>query len=179
MAESLSLDYRHKLAMSKEEVGKLKAAVYLRIRNRIECQCRIDRNIKRMEGKSKGESTTQINTTNSDGITTEYTSKEPIEKIIANGNDQNSHQCEGRSQLLIQQFILDLGEHGERPFTDRVLDGTYVMLEGTSTAISDFLHACKSHVNIGDVPIDQDIRHRYLETKILWNIQRESTCTYH
>ena len=55
-----------------------------------------------MEGKSQGVSTTQINTTSPDGITTEYTSKEPIEKIIANGNDENSPQCDGRMQLLTQ-----------------------------------------------------------------------------
>ena len=126
MAEKFSLEYRHKLALAKEEAGEIKVAVYLRNRNSIEGQRRISRNIKRMEGKSRGGSTTQINTTNTDGVTTEYTSKEPIEKIIAKGNDENSHQCEGRSQLLTHQFISDLGHHGEGKFTNKVLDGTYV-----------------------------------------------------
>ena len=63
MAESLSLEYIHKLAMAKEEAGELNAAVYLRNRNRIESQRRIVRYVKRMEGKSKGGRTTQINTT--------------------------------------------------------------------------------------------------------------------
>ena len=66
MAEILSLEYRNKLVLVKEEAGEIEAAVYLRNRNRIEDQHRIARNIKRMEGKSKGGSTTHINTTNSD-----------------------------------------------------------------------------------------------------------------
>ena len=40
-----------RLANAKEEAGEMKAAVYLRNRNRIENQRRIARNIKRMEGK--------------------------------------------------------------------------------------------------------------------------------
>ena len=114
-----------------------------------------------MEGKPKRDGTTQINTTNSDGITIEYISKEPIEKIVAIGNDQNSHHCEGGSELLISEFISDLGEHGEGSLTHKVLDGTYVMPDGTSTATRDFLLACKSHINAGDVPINEDIRHIY------------------
>ena len=132
-----------------------------------------------MEGKSRGGSTTQINTTNTDGVTTEYTSKEPIEKIIAKGNDENSHQCEGRSQLLTHQFISDLGHHGEGKFTNKVLDGTYVLPDNTSPATRDFLHACQSHADIATVQPDHDIRSRYWATKNLWNKRRESTCTYH
>ena len=43
------------------------------------------------------------------------------------GNGQNSHQCEGGSQLLTPEFILDLGEYGEEPLTHNALDRTYVM----------------------------------------------------
>lgn len=38
MAESLSLEYRTKLALSKEEAGEVKAATYIRSLNRIEGQ---------------------------------------------------------------------------------------------------------------------------------------------
>ena len=58
-----------------------------------------------MEGKAKGGSTTQITTTNSDGIVTEYTQKVPIERVIAKSNDINSHQTEGGSQLLTLSLI--------------------------------------------------------------------------
>lgn len=44
--------------MAKEEVGEMEAVVYLHNRNRIEGQRRVARNIKRMEEKSKGGSTT-------------------------------------------------------------------------------------------------------------------------
>ena len=49
MAESLSLEFRKRLTMAKEEAGEMADAVYLRNRNRIEGQRRVARNIKRME----------------------------------------------------------------------------------------------------------------------------------
>ena len=178
MAESLSLEFRTRLAMAKEEAGEVKAAVYLRNRNRIEGQRRVARNIKRMEGKAKGGSTTQITTTNSDGIVTEYTQKVPIERVIANSNDINSHQTEGGSQLLTPTFITELGSHGEGPLVTNVLNGTYIPPEGSSLATRDFLSACKAHDNINELPATPDICGRYHDTKKLWKLRRESTCTY-
>ena len=43
MAESLSLEYRTRLANAKEEVGEMEAATYLRNRNRIEYQRKVAR----------------------------------------------------------------------------------------------------------------------------------------
>ena len=51
MAEDLSLEYKTKLETTKEEAGELKASVFLRNQHRLEEQRRVDRNIKRMEGK--------------------------------------------------------------------------------------------------------------------------------
>ena len=53
MAESLSLQYRSQLAMSKEEVGELNDAVFLRNFNHIEVQRRLFQNIRHTEGQIK------------------------------------------------------------------------------------------------------------------------------
>ena len=51
MAVSLSLEYRTKLALAKEEAGEVKAAEYIRSLNRIEAQRKLYQNIRVMEGK--------------------------------------------------------------------------------------------------------------------------------
>ena len=80
MAESLSLEYQTRLALSKEEGGELKETVYLRNINRIEGQRMYFRNISRMEGKVKGGSTSQVTVTSSSGITIEYTGEEKLRR---------------------------------------------------------------------------------------------------
>ena len=59
MAESLSVEYRQRLALAKEQAGEIKAATCLRNLNRIEAQRRIHRNIRVMEQKYKGGSTSK------------------------------------------------------------------------------------------------------------------------
>ena len=63
MADSLSLEYRTKLAMAKEEVGEGKAAVYIRSLNIIEAQRKLFQNIRIMEKKIKGGLTTKVTVT--------------------------------------------------------------------------------------------------------------------
>ena len=46
MTESLSIEYRHRLSIAKEEAVEIKAAAYLRNLNRVEAQRRIHRNIR-------------------------------------------------------------------------------------------------------------------------------------
>ena len=41
-----------------------------------------------------------------------------------------------------------------------------------------FLSACRTHENINDVTTNLGICEKYHETKKLWNLRRESTCTY-
>ena len=60
MADELSTDFRTKLAESKEEIGEMKAAVYLRNQTRIEEQRRVARNVIRIVGKTKGGGTTKV-----------------------------------------------------------------------------------------------------------------------
>ena len=51
MADSLSQEYRTKLALAKEEAGEVMAATYLRSRNHIERQRKLFQNIKLMGKK--------------------------------------------------------------------------------------------------------------------------------
>lgn len=80
IAESLSYEYRAELALAKEEAGEMKVVTFLHIANKIESQRRIYRNIRHMEGKVKGGSTSNITAVTSEGHTVEYISKTDIEK---------------------------------------------------------------------------------------------------
>ena len=71
MVEDLSLEYRARLAIVKEEAGKIKAAKFLRNQNRVEEQRQVARNMRYMEGKVKGGSITQVNIVDKDGTNTE------------------------------------------------------------------------------------------------------------
>ena len=53
MAISLSLEYRTRLAIAKEEAGEVKAATYIRSLNQIEAVRRLYQNIRVMEKKLK------------------------------------------------------------------------------------------------------------------------------
>ena len=75
MAVSLSLEYRTKLAIAKEEVGEVKAAEYIRSLNRIEDQRKLFQNIRVMGKKIKGGSTSKVTITSEDGSIQEYTGK--------------------------------------------------------------------------------------------------------
>ena len=121
-AESLSLEYRTQLALAKEEAGEVKAATYIRNLNHIEAQRRLFRNIRHMEGKSKGGCTSKvIKQVGLDQI--EFTKKEDIERLCAETNELKYHQIEGGgSQLLLPQFINDLGSHGESKGMKQVID---------------------------------------------------------
>lgn len=125
MANDLSLEYRMKLALVKEEAGEIKAAVFLRNQNRIEDQRRFARNVRRMEGKMKGGNTTKINIDDKNGNTIELTNRVDIDKVMARENEKMGHQTEGGSQLLTKDYIECLGNHGEGTHVNTVLDGTF------------------------------------------------------
>ena len=75
MAVSLSLEYRTKLAIAKEEAGEVKAAEYIRSLNRIEEQRELFQNIRVMEKKVNSGSTSKVTITSEDGSIQECTGK--------------------------------------------------------------------------------------------------------
>ena len=70
----------------------MKAATFLCTANHIESQRRMYRNIRHMEGKVKGGSTSKITAVSTEGNTVEYTFKKEIEKIIVQENEATDHQ---------------------------------------------------------------------------------------
>ena len=127
IAESLSYEYRTELALAKEEAGEMKAATFLRIANNIESQRRMYRNIRHMEGKVKGGCTSRLTAITPEGHNVEYTSKKEIEKILVQENELTDHQTEGGSQLLLPEFIADVGHYGEGPKINEILSGEYTL----------------------------------------------------
>ena len=167
------------MALAKEEAGEIKAASYLRNMNHVEAQRRLFRNIRHMEGKTKGGSTSKV-TTKIEGRDVEVTNKVDIEKLCATENERKYHQTEtGNSELLSQEFIQDLGHHGEGPQIQRVLQGTYVPPENTTQDTKDFLNTCKLDQSNDRLDTNDDIIKRYKSHIAAWKIRKESTCTHH
>ena len=177
--ESLSLEYRTQLAVAKEEAGEVKAATFLKNQNFIESQRRLFRNIRHMECKVKGMSTSKVTVHSEEGIQ-EYTSKEDIEHLCAQENERKWHQCENSgSQFLQTPFIHDLGHHGEGQRIGDVLNGTYTPPAFSSPETVDYLTACRISPEAKELERKQnDIMTRYLDFKRSWAIRKESTCTH-
>ena len=87
MAHSLSLEFRPRLSLAKEDDDKMKAAVYLCNRALVEDQQCMFRNIRILENKLKGGSTPIVKVNNSDGVLNEYTTKSCIYTSITNWNE--------------------------------------------------------------------------------------------
>ena len=113
MAVSLSLEYRTRLALAKEEAGGINAATYIRSLNRIEAQRKLYQNIKVMKKKIKGGSTNKVSVTSEHGVAQEITGKEKMEEVIAESNESQWHMTEGGSQLHHKEFTNKLGTFGE------------------------------------------------------------------
>ena len=60
-------------------------------------QRRLFRDIRTMENKIRGGSTTQVTITNKQGKAVEYTERKDIEKLIAKSTENKWHQIEGDS----------------------------------------------------------------------------------
>ena len=113
--------------------------------NNTEAVRRLYRNIRHMEGKIKGRSTYKV-TKKINGLEYEYTNRHNIENFCAQENEKKHHLTEnGNSQLLNDDFIKDLGLHGEGPEVSSVMKGTYIPPISATEATSDFLAACKAH----------------------------------
>ena len=178
MAAELSLEYRIKLAMVKEEAGELKAAVFLRNHIWIEEQDRVVRNIRRMEGKMKGISTTKVTIVDEYSNSAKLINRSDIDLAMANGKEKLVHQKEGGSQLLTTVFVESLGLHGEGPIYESVLQVTYIFPPDTTEGTRDYITAYTYNPEVNSVLKKESIAARYVNTKKLWEIWKENTCTY-
>ena len=110
--------------------------------NSLEGIRRLFRNIRRMEKKVRGGCTSKV-ITKVNGVEHEHTDRTTIDKVCAAENQRKYHLPEtGTSQFLEDEFIQDLGHHGEGPEIDNVLNGTYILPENSTQATTYFLEAC-------------------------------------
>ena len=70
-----------------------------------------------------------------------------------------------------------LGEYGEGPEVENVMNGTFVPPADTSTATKDFLSACTKHKGAGLLSREQNTVGRYRTNKRSWKVRRETTST--
>ena len=70
-----------------------------------------------------------------------------------------------------------LGEYGEGPEVEKVLNGTFAPPPSTSMATKDFLSACKKHEGAGLLSREQNAVSRYITNKRSWSVRREATST--
>ena len=177
-AENLSIEYRTQLAMAKEAAGEGDAANFLRSMNNLEKTRRIFKNIRRMEKKGRGGCTSKV-TSKINGIEREFTDRTAIDQVCAEENQRKYHLPEtGTSQFLEEQFIKDLGHHGEGPEIDNVLKGTYIPPVHTTTATQDYLSACTTPLSTLQLAKHPPIQDRYKIHTLSWKCRKEKTTTY-
>ena len=176
IAEQLSLEYRYKLAQAREEAGLGTAASYIRSRNSIETQRRTFRNIRHIEKRMKGASTTHVDVTQPDGSIQEITQQAQMERAMLQENPRKYHQCEtGDSSAFLTQTFIDLfGYHGEGPATLEVLQGTFIPPEDTDEDTKAFLEACKQ---VNQPPTQQSVAARYINMRKSWASRKEKTAS--
>ena len=178
-APAESLEYRNQLAAAKEKAGNLTAANHLRSMNEKEELRKLFRTIKIIEGKCNAGTTAKVQIINEEGLIESFTLQKEVEKVIANVNESKYHQTEGGSQLLSQEFIKDIGNYGEGPEVDNILQGTYIPPANTSQATKDFLTECKLPTcQAGEALPNSDPVKRFKDFVHSWKIRRESTMTY-
>ena len=106
--------------------------------NSIEAQRRLFRNIRTMENKIRGGSTTQVTITIKRGGDIKYTETKDIKRRIAKSTENKRHQKEGSSELIKEDLMSKLGNYGEEPDVHKLLNGTFISPEGTVDATKDF-----------------------------------------
>jgi hypothetical protein len=139
--------------------------------NRIEAQHQLFRNIRYMEEKLSAGSTTQVTVTSPDGLTTELTQRDEVEKAVMAENERKFHQTEGGSQLLSDRFVRDIGKFGNGPSVANILEGTYDHPPEATEATKDFLNACQRPINLVEWPTESVV-FRYWNLVKAWKTRK-------
>ena len=84
----------------------------------------------------------------------------------------------GGGQLLEKEFRDKLGDYGEDPEVNKVLNGTLVSPDSATVSTKDCLQAYQQHENIHLLTHDTDIVNRYKNNLISWKKRSESIATY-
>ena len=176
IAESLSIEYRTRLAQAKEAENDIPAATHLPNMNKAEAQRCLFRTIKVVEQKLSSGSTSRVIVTTANGGQKELTTKAEIEAAIIEENEKKYHQTEGTSQITSPLLLPLLGKHGEGPAIDQILNGTFNPPPGISQSTIDFLHKCKLPDNAPPITTP-DIGRRYVSHVKSWRVRKEKTAS--
>lgn len=133
------VSHRLSLANALAQRGKLSAASHIRMGLKREEQQDIVRWARYMLDKLSTVATTKVQVTDSNGHTMEYTDKSDVELLIIQENERKYHQTEAGTDLLSQDFLDKLGQYGECPEVDDVLNGMFEFPLNTSQATKDFI----------------------------------------
>lgn len=134
----------------------------------------VARSARYMLNKISSGATTKVQVTDSNGHTMEYTDKTEVERLIIQENEQKYHQTEGSTDLLSQDFFEKLGQYGEGPEVDDVLNGSFEFPPNTSQATIDFIQHCK-RVEQLPPPDPSNIRASFLAYNKAWKLRKEKT----
>ncbi len=131
------------LAEALEKAGKGKKAKIVSNLLRTEEQRDMFRRLRRINTGDSNLGTTFITTTDAQGNKIDITDKSAMEQVIISENRQKYHQTESTCPFLHPPLSTDLGQCGEGPKVQEVIDGTYQVPPEVDTYTRDYIHQCK------------------------------------
>lgn len=173
-SKDLHISHRLSLANALAQRGNISAATHIRMRLKREEQRDVARSARYMLNKISSGATTKVQITDATGTKSEYTDKADVERLIIQENERKYHQTEGGTELLNQEFLDKLGQYGEGPEVDNVLNGTFEYPDNTSPATKEFLQHCK-RVDQLPPPDSSNVRASFLAYIKAWKLRKEKT----
>lgn len=146
------MEYRYRLAQSKEEEDNIPAATHIRNLTQQEDTRILFHRLRYLEKKVTNLTTSRLTVTMPNGQEMEITNKQQIEYYIMKSNDSKYHQTEGHGQLQRSQLLRDVGITGTGPNSTQILTGIYTPPIGTNNATKLFLKAMKKPTTFFPIP---------------------------
>ena len=133
-------DFTDGLAEAQAEAQNIPKKTALRNIQHREAQRSSGRTIKYVLMKLNGGGTSMVVIIRN-GEMVEITTKEELEQALLHENEWKYHQTEGFSQLLSGPLLDDIGLLGEGPHVENILNGSYVVPDGTNPGTKLYLAA--------------------------------------
>ena len=109
---------------------------------REEKQRNMGKKARRIRGRGIKEPVFRDITTNEDGEEQELNSQETMVPVIAESNRLRQKQCTD-TPFMSEPLIDEFGYLAEESVAQQVIDGTYIVPEGTNEYVTDFIHSLK------------------------------------
>ena len=131
-------DFIYGLAEAQAEASNLPVETALKNINHRKASRDSWRTINYVLHKLHGKGTTMVIVTRN-GVLVELTSKLEIERALLEEHERKMHQTEGFSQLLYGPLLDDIGLIGNGPQVSNILNGSYIVPDGTETGTRLYL----------------------------------------